>query len=187
MKIALLIIDMQEDFLNESSPLFVDYGKNIIPNIEKLLKFFRENNLTRIFVKRVHLGKIDIDKTRIPLGGSVLLPNSKGSEIVSPLVPKDNEIVVIKKRFSAFFHTELDLVLRRLKIDTLVITGVQTPNCIRATAVDGISYDYDVIVVSDGTASKTPEVQKANLFDLENMGVMVKTTKDVIELIQNSL
>ncbi|MGB9770255.1 MULTISPECIES: cysteine hydrolase family protein [Caldisericum] len=184
MNIALLIIDMQEDFLNESSPLFVKGGKDIIPNIERLLSFFRKHNFPRIFVKREHRSEVDIDKPRIPYGGSVLLPNSKGASIVKPLLPTESEIVVIKKRFSAFFHTELDLILRRLHIDTLVITGVQTPNCIRATAVDGLSYDYDIIIASDGTASSSYEIQKVNLLDLKNMGAKVLETHEIIELIK---
>ncbi|BAL80383.1 cysteine hydrolase family protein [Caldisericum exile] len=187
MKPALLIIDMQEDFLDESSPLFVKGGREIIPNIEMLLSFFRKQNLNRIFIKREHRGSIDIDKPRIPYGGKVLLPNSEGAKIVKELFPMESEIVVIKKRFSAFFHTELDLILRRLQIDTLILTGVQTPNCIRATAVDGVSYDYDVIVVSDGTASSSDEVQKANLFDLEKMGIKILNVNDVIEFIKKQL
>lgn len=187
MNIALLIIDMQEDFLNESSPLFVKGGLEIVPNIEKLLKVFREKNLPRIFIKREHRGEMDIDKMRLIHAGKVLLPESAGSKIIEPLAPVKDEIVIVKKRFSAFFHTELDLILRRLHIDTLIITGVQTPNCIRQTAVDGLSYDYDVIVVSDGTASSTKGVQEANLYDLKNMGAKVFSTEEVLHYLNSNL
>jgi len=80
----------------------------------------------------------------------------------------------------------LELILRRLGIDTLILTGVQTPNCIRATAVDGLSYDYDVYIVSDGTASKTTEIQTANLNDLKNMGAKIVNTEEMIDIIDRN-
>jgi len=181
---ALIIIDMQEDFFSESSPLFVDNGKAIIPNVKKLLETFREINKPIIFIKRAHRGYIDLDKPRLNLPYTILNEKSKGSKIISELKPKDNEIVVIKKRFSAFFMTELELILRRLKVDTLFICGVQTPNCIRQTAVDALQYDYNVFVIEDGTASKSESVQKSNLFDLKNMGVNIISTDEAIKLVR---
>ena len=186
MKVALLIIDMQGTFLDEASPHYLRKGREIIPHVQRLLNFFREKNLPVIFVKREHRGTIDIDKPRIPIADNFAKIGTSGANIVEELAPKEDEIVVIKKRFSAFFYTELELILRRLGIDTLILTGVQTPNCIRATAVDGLSYDYDVYVVSDGTASATLEVQTANLNDLENMGVKIVNADEITKLITSS-
>ncbi len=186
MKIALLIIDMQEAFLDEQSPLFVKQGRDIIPNVQKLLELFREKNFPIIFVKREHRGAVDIDKPRIAVADIFAKTYSKGANIIEELSPKEGEIVVIKKRFSAFFYTELELILRRLGIDTLILTGVQTPNCIRATAVDGLSYDYDVYVVSDGTASETTEIQTANLNDLKNMGAKIVDTEEIIDIVKRN-
>ena len=187
MKVALLIIDMQETFLDEVSPHFLRKGREVISNVQKLLNIFRERNLPIIFVKRVHRGTIDIDKPRIPIADNFAKIGTSGADIVEELAPKEDEIVVIKKRFSAFFYTELELILRRLGIDTLILTGVQTPNCIRATAVDGLSYDYDVYVVSDGTASSTAEIQTANLNDLENMGAKIVNTEKIIDIVKRNV
>jgi nicotinamidase-related amidase len=88
------------------------------------------------------------------------------------------------KKFFAFFGTELDLLLRRLKIENLIITGLQTPNCIRATVYDALSYDYNVIVISDATASCTQKIQKSNLFDMENVGAKILNTDEIINLIE---
>lgn len=84
--------------------------------------------------------------------------------------------MVIKKRFSAFMHTNLESLLRRLGVQHVVIAGVQTPNCIRQTAFDAVGLDFpDVTVLEDATASAVPEVQDANLYDMRNVGIHVVT------------
>lgn len=187
-KICLLIIDMQYDFLEKNSPLFVDECKDIIPNIKKILNKFREMGLLSIFVKRVHRKSgIDIDLTRKDLfieKGGFLIEKKCGSEIVDELKPLDNEIVIIKRRFSAFFGTELDLILRRMEIKKLILTGIQTPNCIRTTAFDGISLDYEVIVISDATKSKSEEIQKNNLKDMKDVGIKILKTEEILNMLK---
>lgn len=187
-KICLLIIDMQYDFLEKSSPLFVDECRDIIANIKDILNKFREMGLPRIFVKREHRESgIDIDLTRKDLfieKGGFLIEKKCGSEIVDELKPLDNEIVIIKRRFSAFFGTELDLILRRMEIKTLILTGIQTPNCIRTTAFDGISLDYEVIVISDATKSKSEEIQKNNLNDMKDVGIKILKTEEILNMLK---
>lgn len=184
MKACLLIIDMQNDFLQSSSPLYVRGGPDIIPVVKKILEFFRSKSLPVVFVVRAHRGSgVDIDKPRLSIFRSskgLLVEGTEGTNIVKELQPISSELVVVKKRFSAFFHTELDLLLRRIGVDLIVICGVQTPNCIRATAVDGLSYDYDVVVLSDCTASSREDVQLSNLYDMKNMGIRVMASDELI-------
>ena len=80
---------------------------------------------------------------------------------------------IVKPRYSAFFATELDLVLRRLGVRKVVLSGTTTPNCIRTTCYDAISLDYGVIVLSDCTSSKTLEIQESNLRDMKNVGAEI--------------
>ena len=100
------------------------------------------------------------------------------------LTPADGERVLLKPRFSAFFGTPLDRVLRRAGVDAVVLTGTALPNCVRSTAYDALSLNYNVAVVSDATSSRTPEVQAANLADLAAIGVYVL---DVAELAAQGL
>jgi nicotinamidase-related amidase len=185
---CLIIIDMQYDFLDASSPLFVRGGPLIINNVREILNCFRKNKFHLIFVKRLHrVDGSDVDKSRIELfnnTGGFLIEGTRGVEIIEELKPLPLEIVVVKKRWSAFFHTELDLMLRREKIKDLIICGIQTPNCIRASVTDAISLDYDVIVLEDGTASSTINVQKSNLLDMENMGAKILRTDEAINLLK---
>ena len=81
-----------------------------------------------------------------------------------------------KKRFSAFYATHLASLLRRLGCTHVVVAGVQTPNCIRATAFDALAEDFPAVsVLADCTASATDAVQNANLFDLRNAGIHTPT------------
>ena len=92
----------------------------------------------------------------------------------------DRDYRIIKPRYSAFFHTELDLILRRLGVNTIVLAGTTTPNCIRTTCYDGISLEYNVAVLSDCTSSNTGEIQQSNLRDMANVGAQILTSAEFI-------
>lgn len=180
---------MQRDFCSPSGSFFVgDDAVGCIPNVQSAVEAARSAGLHVIWIVREHdPSGIDVEKFRVPffekgkVGGVVT--GSPGADFVNGLRPRTErahdgqtcEIVIVKKRFSAFFQTHLDLVLRRLGVRRLVLCGVQTPNCIRATAYDAVSLDYDVAVLADATASATKEVQQANLYDMKNIGVRTWT------------
>jgi nicotinamidase-related amidase len=108
--------------------------------------------------------------------GRPLSLSSKGptsGEFYGPLKPKIGDYVIVKKKWSAFFRTELDLILRRLGVDAVAITGTQTPNCIRATAFDADMNDFDTVIISDCISSKSEDVQEANIRDFINVGFTV--------------
>ena len=85
---------------------------------------------------------------------------------------------MVKYRFSAFFQTRLNMLLQRMKVDTVVLVGVQTPNCIRTAAYDAVSLDYHTVVLHDATASKSPEVQAANLQDMADAQIKIIAVDD---------
>lgn len=182
---ALLVIDMQRDFLSPSSPLFVAGGPSIVPAAQRAVQAARMANVTVIHVTRGHRPTgIDIDFTRQQVfaqSGGLLVTNTPGAEEVPELASAPGDLVIVKKRWSAFFATDLDLLLRRLAIRQIVLAGVQTPNCIRATAMDALSLDYATTVLSDATASQTEAVQTANLADMAAMGITIETTLQFVQ------
>ena len=93
----------------------------------------------------------------------------------APLAPQPGDRVIVKPRFSAFFNTNLDNVLRRLDVGTVVLTGTTTPNCIRTTCYDALSLDYNVAIIEDCTSSRTPAVQAANIEDMAHIGAQMIT------------
>jgi nicotinamidase-related amidase len=177
--VAVLVIDMQQDFLSPASPLFVAGGPAIVPGLLRALEAARSANESIIHVIRRHRATgIDVDQSRRALfaeTGGFLVAGTPGAEELPQLTLVPWDFTVVKTRWSAFFATDLDALLRRLGIHKLVLTGVQTPNCIRATANDALSLDYATIVLSDATASQTDEIQLSNLRDMAAMGVEVMT------------
>jgi nicotinamidase-related amidase len=181
---ALLVIDMQKDFIEDGSPMLVKGGKNIIPNVIKAVEVARQRGILIVWVVREHdpLGRdVELFRKHLYTSGKVG-PTSKGSEgaeLVDGLVIREGDFKLVKTRFSAFFSTHLHSVLQRAGINSLVVTGVQTPNCIRQTVFDAVALDYQsVTVLVDATAAATPDIHIANVFDMKNIGVATPTLQE---------
>ncbi|MDE6562129.1 MAG: cysteine hydrolase [Muribaculaceae bacterium] len=95
------------------------------------------------------------------------------------MAPQPGDYTVTKQRFSAFFATDLDIILRGLGTKNVYLTGTQYPNCIRSTALDSMSLDYNTIVVTDCCSAASEDVAKANIYDLQNMGIACVTVGKV--------
>lgn len=182
MKTALLIIDMQNDFILPGAPAEVPGAVKIVPSVKKLLDFCRERKIPVFHVIRQYrYDGTDIENFRregFLKNRRYLVPGTPGAEIISELKPAEGEYVIVKPRFSAFFSTELELMLKRIKINDVVICGVQYPNCIRATALDSVSYDYNTTVITDATAGADDEIEVSNVRDLRNIGVKCLTFEE---------
>jgi nicotinamidase-related amidase len=187
---ALVMVDMQWDFLQPSSPLFVAQGPDVLTNVAEALQAARAAGMPVVHVVRRHRSTgIDVDMCRRELferTGGFLLAGTPGAEEPGALRPLDSEVVVAKTRWSGFFATDLDLVLRRMETGHIVLVVLQTPNCIRATAVDALSLDYAVSVLSDATGSRTVDVQRSNLEDMTAMGVEILSTQQFVALVRDA-
>jgi nicotinamidase-related amidase len=178
-KCALLIIDMQEDIvgMRESTRLTV-------PRLRRVLDAFRKKGLPVFHIIRTYRRDwSDVELPRIAEfqdRGPRVIENTTGARVVSQLAPREGEHVVVKKRWSGFFMTELPLLLNRLGVASVVIGGTQTPNCVRSTAFDAISYDLRTTVLSDGTSAATPQIHESNLLDMRNIGIEIKSCEEAI-------
>lgn len=183
-KSALMIIDMQKDFVLPDSPSSIPGAYVTIPNIKKVLANFRDHNLPVFHIVREYRADgSDIEKFRFNEfvnGSQCAIPNTVGCEVVDELKPIDGEYRIVKNRFSGFMNTELDLILRRLGVTDLVVTGTQYPNCVRATVFDAVALGYDVTVVTDATSAATKEIEAANIVDLKNVGVHCVSTSEAL-------
>lgn len=174
--VAVLIIDMQNDFVKPGAILCVDGAMPTVPAIKNLAAHARANDWKVIHVIRAHdpYG-INVDAPRIPLftdgKPGYCVPGTEGGEIIEELTPEDGDLIITKTRNSGFFQTNLDMVLRRMGVKTVILAGTQYPNCVRGTAADAMSYDYETVVCTDACSAKTPQVAEANIFDMKNMGI----------------
>lgn len=179
---ALLIIDMQHDFISPDSPLCMKDVRKIIPGIQDLIAHARKKDWPIIYVIREHDPTgADIEKFRLGYFREYpfCIEGTKGADAAEEIKPQKGDIIVGKTRFSGFFATKLDLILRRLGIKKLVLCGAQYPNCIRSTAVDGIALDYDVAICPEATWGASQAVVDANIYDMKNMGIAFPTLSEL--------
>ncbi|NMB78791.1 MAG: cysteine hydrolase [Methanomicrobiales archaeon] len=188
-KAALLIIDMQNDFVLEKSPHHVPGAQAVVPKIQAVLAEFRRRAMPVFHIVRVHradgsdveIFRKDRFKTH-PYGVS----GTRGAAVIDDLAPRPGEYVLEKIRMSAFIGTELDLMLRTLGVTTVFVAGIQTPNCIRTTVFDAMAYNYPAVLVDDATGAASKEIHHANVRDMQNIGVRIATAADVGGMLETS-
>lgn len=174
---ALLVVDMQMFFLDPASPTYTCGGPAALPAIKRLAAAFRAAGRPVIFTQHVHH----------PNGSDLgimgwwwegrCFEGSEAGEIHPELRPLAGEKVVTKHRYSAFYNTDLETVLRCLKIEDLVVSGVMTNLCCESTARDAYFRDYRVFIPADGTGTITEEMHLASLLNLA-FGFAFVTTGD---------
>ena len=176
-KSAFILIDMEQGFIDPSSAHCIKGAAATVPACEKASRTARQEGIPIFFVKRIYREDgSDVECTRYQswvAGGRSMSPGSFGAQEPESLRPQPGDYTIIKPRWSAFFQTELDLILRRLDIRTVILAGTTTPNCIRTTCYDANALDYNVVVLSDCTSSQTEEIQQANLDDMKRMGAFI--------------
>lgn len=198
---ALLIVDMQHHFLtrpklgdNASEREKAYYAKwgyfydrverEVVPNNQKLLAAFRERNM---FVSHARItGQLEsgrersLDQKATGYNELLLLPGMPSAEIVEPLKPARNELVVMKTTDSALTGTSLRLMLHNCGIDTVVVTGVLTDQCVSGTVRSLADESFKVWLIEDACAASTKEIQEHELSVLNNIYCHVVTTEELI-------
>jgi len=178
-KSALLVIDMQKFFLNPRYPTFTCGGLAILPNVKQLIEAFRQANRPVIYTCHVH----HPDGIDAGIMGwwweGMCVEGSPESEVHDDIAPQQSEKVIYKHRYSSFYNTDLETVLRCLKVEDLVISGIMTNMCCESTARGAYYRDYRVFFPADGTGSINEEMHLASLLNLA-FGFAYITTADEI-------
>ena len=144
---ALIVVDMQRDFCQKNGALFVGDGVNkIIPNIKSLIDRAKAHGALVVYTQDCHTP----DDPEFDRWDRHCVAGTEGVKLTDELFNEDCEGYTVKKRrYSAFFGTDLDLYLRERNIKTLVIAGVVTNICVLHTAGDAISLGYEIVVPED--------------------------------------
>ena len=150
---TLLVIDMLKDFVEEKSPLEVPFAREIIPNVKDKISLARAKDIPVIYVCDSHR-KDDREFIDWPPHA---LEGTPGAKVIDEIAPQEGDFIVRKRRYSAFFGTDLEILLEELKVKTIFITGVFTNICVFFTAVEATVREYEVIVYSDSVASISKE------------------------------
>jgi nicotinamidase-related amidase len=177
---ALLVIDMQNFFLNPASPSFTCGGLAILPNLKKLIQAYRKANLPVIYTRHVH----HPDLLDAGIMGwwwqGMCREGYPESEVHPDLAPQPGEKQVLKHRYSSFYNTDLETILRVMKVEDLVISGIMTNMCCESTARDAYFRDYRVFFLADGTGSITEEMHLASLLNLSFGFAWITTVNEII-------
>ena len=200
--IALVIVDMQNDFIHDNG-FWSKYSEGVgvpksalerlrdpVPFIRELAEFFRSKGKDVIYIYTAWAP--DYSDVAIPLKkmhekareAGCLVEGSWGARIIEELTPQKTDRIVLKKAYGGFFQTSLDRVLRNLGIKTLVMTGVATNVCVETTTREAVAYGYEVIFVSDATATFDPEGHAATLKVIATGFGEVMSTEEVIQMLK---
>ena len=182
---ALLVIDMQSFFLDPTSPTFTVGGIQIMPRIEMLMRAFRLAGKPVIFTRHVHDGSLNDAGIMGWWWPGMCVDGTPESLVHSDLAPLAGEKIINKHRYSAFYNTDLETVLRVLKIEDLVITGIMTNMCCESTARDAYYRDYRVHFLADATGSIVEEMHEATLLNLALGFARITRTDQILKEVAN--
>jgi len=157
-KTAMIVVDMQNDFVAEDAAMETPAARAMVPRLAESLRICREAGIRVIYTAHVHrrdgcdMGLFD-DMHPPIAQRNALVDGTPGVEIYPELAPLPGEHVIKKHRYSGFFGTDLDIILREWSVDTVIICGTTTENCCHATARDAMFRNYRVVFLSDATAT----------------------------------
>lgn len=164
LRTALLVVDMIREFV--TGRLGGAHAQAVVPNIRRLVEAARRGGSPVVYVTDAHLMGVDHE---FDVWGSHAVAGSPEAEMVPALAPATGDHRLYKRRYSAFYATGLDALLRELKVDTVVLTGVLTDICIQHTAADAFYRGYRVVVPTDCVNALTPEEQETSLVYMKRM------------------
>jgi len=151
-KPAILVVDMLNDFV--TGALGCDRARAIVPATARLLNAAREKGVPVIFCNDAHRPGIDRE---LMIWGDHALIGTPGAEVIPELELCDKDYVVPKRRYSGFFQTDLDILLKELGVKTVIVTGLHAHMCVRHTSADAFCLGYDVVAAKECLNSFTEE------------------------------
>ncbi|AEA46886.1 cysteine hydrolase family protein [Archaeoglobus veneficus] len=160
---ALLVIDMQKDFCYSDGSLFIgEHVKNIFEPLRRVVEVAK-GKIPVIYTQDWHRS----DDAEFAVWPAHCIEGSRGAEVIDELPKAD--YYVKKRRYSAFFATDLDLLLRELGVEMIYLAGVATNICVMHTAIDAVQMGYKVAVLKDCTASLDNYSHEYGLYHMENV------------------
>jgi ureidoacrylate peracid hydrolase len=198
---ALLIVDMQNGFVSKGGSydlMGIDVSRyaDVIPTLKRLIEFCRSVKIP-IFYSQAVREESGID---LLTRSHRILPKSReerikrrpicirgswDAEIVDDLKPSADDHVVIKRRDSVFQDTEFEVWLQSLGIDSLIFSGIDTSICVESSLRDAFNHGYDIVMISDATASNNHAHYNSTLDNIRNYYGLVMNLDELISYIQN--
>ena len=164
-KKALLIIDMLNDFVLKGAPLEVPSARGIIPRIKEEIEKARKEKIPIFYICDAHKK----DDPEFKVWPPHAIQGTKGQEVIEELKPQKNDFIIFKTTYSGFYKTNLEKLLRKLKIEELIITGILTNICVLYTAVDALMRGFKVEIPEGTVAGLNPDDEKFALRQIKEI------------------
>lgn len=182
---GLILVDLIKGFTDPASPLGSESDAVVAAN-KTLLDLFRKRGWPVVFTTTLYRAETEarVFRARLP-ALNILTPDSQWVEPDQRLARQPNEPLVEKKWASGFFATDLINRLREADVDCLVVTGLTTSGCVRATALDALQYDYPVFIPRSAVGDRNQDAHEANLHDLHAKYADVLSLDDLMRKLES--
>ncbi len=180
---ALLVIDMENDFVADGGAMRTPGGLAIVPIINRMISWARGRRLPIIFTHEMHRADRSDYGIELEFDPVHCVEGTPGTELVAGLdvQPGDHHIVA-KRRYDCFLGTDLDLLLRTRRIENVVACGVTTHQCVMSTVFTARHLDYRVLLASDACAGVSPEHHAAAMLCMSDVFAYITDTASVCSL-----
>lgn len=183
-KTALIVVDMINEFCKPGGKMVLPGYEKLMPQQKALIAEARANDVPVIFVVDSHRKNMRQDREwlkRTPHG----VENTWATEVIEDLEMRDDDLVVVKHRYSAFFQTDMDLLLKDMLISQVIVCGVVTNICVRSTVHDAFFQGYDVVVPHDACAATGPREHVSTLYDIATHFGTVSDTATIVDALSS--
>ncbi len=188
LRTALLVIDMQNDFVRPGAPMEVPMARRFLPNMQRILRACRSHGVPVIFTQHILYDHVNVSPLELRIQPHLqragIRYGTEGVDIVSELQPLAEEFVVPKHRYDAFYNTQLETLIRTARgpgqVDTVIITGTVTSICCESTARSAYMRDLKVVFVSDANGGFDEASQQATLETIRRAFGRVTDTDTVV-------
>jgi len=183
---ALILVDFVMAYLDPKSPLYAGV-ESAFESAGRILSAARKAEIPVIFTNVVYTeGGKDGGVFFRKIGAlQAFIKGNPMGDFSPSLEPDDGELVISKHYASAFFGTSLASTLTAMTVDTLIITGLSTSGCVRATAVDACQHGFIPMVVREAVGDRDPRPHDANLFDLQAKYAEVVSESHILAYLEN--
>lgn len=204
--VALITIDVQNDFTLPGAPAEIQGTLQVVPRIVQLLKAFRKLHKPVVHIVRLYRpdgSNVDLCRREaVQSGKKIVVPKTEGAELVNDLKPSktirldpkfllqgkvqqigDQEFVVYKPRWGAFYRTPVEQFLQERRIDSLVFCGCNFPNCPRTSIYEASERDFKIALATDAVSG----IYEQGLRELERIGVSLQDTAGIVSWLKTDL
>lgn len=181
---AVLVIDMLNDFCKPGGKMVLPGYERLVPPQSALIEAARALDVPVFWVIQSHDPRLRRDRELLKRGSHCLL-GTWGVEVIDELRPREADFRVYKHRYSAFFQTPLDLLLKDMRCDQVIVFGIVTNICVRSTVHDAFFNGYEVVVPQDCCAATGPREQESTLYDIATHFGVVSDSAQVIDALRH--